>query len=57
MNTATTSPQFFLLGDAARELGIKATTLRKAASACRVDTGALYEMDEWVRVAKSANLI
>ncbi|QWS69697.1 hypothetical protein SEA_WILLIAMSTRONG_30 [Microbacterium phage WilliamStrong] len=57
MNSAATSTQFLLLGDAARELGIKATALRKAARARRVDTGALYELVEWTRVAASANLI
>lgn len=48
---------FFLLGDAAKSLGITAGNLRKAASRAKLDTRALYELTEWAAAARKSNLI
>ncbi|QWY79869.1 hypothetical protein SEA_ABIGAIL_46 [Microbacterium phage Abigail] len=48
---------FFLLGDAAKALGITAGDLRKAASRAKLDTRALYELTEWAAAARKSNLI
>lgn len=51
--------QFLLLGDAARALGVTAPQLRRAASRARsgVDVRALYELDEWARIARAGGLV
>lgn len=56
---APAATQFLLLADAAAALGVTATALRRAASRSRagVDAGALYELDEWARIARSGGLV
>lgn len=49
--------EFLLLGDAAAELNVPATALRKAALRAKLDTQALYELAEWKRAATKAGLV